>query len=525
MTVLKPFSLNARYSTYYVLNIFIYSVLSMTTVATLYFIGRVVDGSVNLDPEFKTLYRYIFLVVVLLYGFQIYTLKNSLKTLALIIAENFSVRFKYATEGMLFPKQYEQLFGVESQRIQQNFGNSLNQFVLSLVGLVINVTAILLTNLSLGLFVAFTFMLVVAFFNFVLRAKQVRLGEEISIKMKSIVNDTNLIASHNKEIFCNELGFVFSRSYADSVKDAFQAMSFSSLIAGFPKIIVEFLLVIGLSAVVLSTVIQKDEAESIQSQLGNLLFLGFVGARLVPNLQGIYASTMFINSVKSSLIKLLSIPTERPMPQSYHVSLEDVKKISVSVKLNLPDYVSNLQHQEFSLCKGKVLAITGDSGCGKTTFVESILGVNNLKIADLYDDYGKSIKHVPGSYLPQRSLFAAPEILPLLIKNIAHDTKIFGLFKASLKEIYPEFNYDAADQDKLTSLSAGQIQRVALCYVLAVAKDLIVLDEPTGALDKHSEIMTLKMLASFAARHNKFIIIISHAHNLPETISEVKLSK
>ena len=497
----------------------------MTTVAILYFIGQIVDGALSLEPEFKNLYKYLFIVVIFLYGFQIYTLKNALKILALIIAENFSVRFKYAAESIVFPRQYAQLFGVESQRICQNFGNSLNQLVLSVVGLTINVTAILITNLTFGFYVAITFILVVAFLNFVLKAKQVRIGEEISIKMKSVVNDTNLVANHNKEVFSNGLGGFFSRRYADSVEDAFQAMSWSSLIASFPKILVEFLLVIAITVLVLSTVVQNGDVDTIQSQLGNILFLGIVCARLIPNLQGIYASTMYINSVKSSLIKLISIPIKKIKPQSQDVSLENIKKINVLVKADLPVYVRNLQQLKFSLHRGKVLAITGDSGCGKTTLVESMLGLNSLKIADLYDESGNLIEHISGLYLPQRSLFAAPDILPPLVENLAHDKKIFNLFKTTLKEIYPEFNYDESTADKLTSLSAGQIQRLSLCYALVVSKDLIVLDEPTGALDKHSEIMTLTMIANFAARYNKFIIIISHSHNLPETISQVNLSK
>ena len=525
MTVLKPFSLNIKNSFHYVLNVLMYSFLSMTTIVILYYIGQVVDGSANIAPESQLSHKFLFLVIFLLYGCQIFTLKNALSKLAAIMAENFSVRFRYVTENLPFPKQYEQLFGVESQRVQQNFGNSLNALVLGIVGLAINVTAILITNPSFGLLVSLAFILIVAFFNLVLKERQVRIGGDISTRMSSIVTENNLVASHNKEVFSYGLGKFFSRRYSENVNEAFQAMSLSSLIASFPKVIIEFLLVIGVLALVLSTVFQEGGADSIQSQLGNILFLGVVCARLIPNLQGIYASTMYINSVRSSLDRLISIPTKRFEPPPKDVSLKGVNRINIDVIPDLPVYVRNLKNRKLTLNRGKVLAITGDSGCGKTTLVESILGLNSLKITESYDGNGKVIGSLSGLYLPQRSLFAAPEILPALIENLAHDKKIFSVFKTCIKDIYPDFIFDEATKDKLTSLSAGQIQRIALCYILALAEDLIVLDEPTGALDKDSEFRTLEMLASFAARHNKFIIIISHARIMPEVITEVNISK
>ena len=165
----------------------------------------------------------------------------------------------------------------------------------------------------------------------------------------------------------------------------------------------------------------------------------------------------------------------------------------------------------------KIYCLIGESGCGKSTFLDLILGLKNFKSGDI------SIKcknHEVG-YVPQECYISEGSIE----SNIA-----FGVFKENLnkdnlinsaKEA-KIFDFINSLPDKFNSklspfgsnISVGQKQRIGIARTLYNNSKILLLDEPTSALDHETEkkfMNTLQIL-----KKNRLIIMTSHRSHLKE---------
>lgn len=213
----------------------------------------------------------------------------------------------------------------------------------------------------------------------------------------------------------------------------------------------------------------------------------------------------------------------------------DVKKHSGSVILRLENVwkiykmgeveVPALRGVSVEIMKGDFVAIIGASGSGKSTMM-NLMGcldiptkgriflksqdISLLSESDLASLRGKTIGFVFQQYnlIPSLSAFENV-LLPLEFLEyddtaaVARATKILGIMGLS---------------DKLanlpTQLSGGQQQRVSIARSLAGDPEIILADEPTGALDSVTGRELLNMLSDLWKKHGKTIIMVTHDLNL-----------
>lgn len=220
---------------------------------------------------------------------------------------------------------------------------------------------------------------------------------------------------------------------------------------------------------------------------------------LFPHL--IEASTIK-EPVRSSDKRTFPVAINSPKPQLY------VKNLSVGISGEpVLEKVINVNAKG-----GQVIAISGPSGIGKTTLLNSLAGY-------LVPIKGQ-IEVVPPcniAYLPQRPWFKDGTILENILAlsplseldEIWQTLALLGL-KKELIESSQDLNTYIGDQGK--GLSGGQLQRIALSRILLNPSPIILLDEPTAKLDKNSRDIVIDAIRSLAK--SSIVVIATHDHTL-----------
>lgn len=170
-------------------------------------------------------------------------------------------------------------------------------------------------------------------------------------------------------------------------------------------------------------------------------------------------------------------------PADVMLDLKDLKKVYPTPK---GDYVV-LEHLNLQVKKEEFITIIGHSGCGKTTMLSMIAGLNPISGGGI-SVLGSSIKG-PG---PDRGvIFQSPSLMPWLtaIENVMLGVKkVFPhATKKQREDICKYYLYkvglDGAFYKKATDLSQGMQQRVGIARAFAIKPKVLLLDEPFGMLD------------------------------------------
>lgn len=137
---------------------------------------------------------------------------------------------------------------------------------------------------------------------------------------------------------------------------------------------------------------------------------------------------------------------------------------------------------------GEYITLLGPSGCGKTTLL-SVLGGFIAPAKGAVEIGGRDMTHVPPAKRPTTTMFQDYALFPhmSLRDNVAFGLRMAGMGRrarhAKASEMLALVGLEAAASKRPHELSGGQRQRVALARALAVSPDVLLLDEPLGALD------------------------------------------
>ncbi len=138
--------------------------------------------------------------------------------------------------------------------------------------------------------------------------------------------------------------------------------------------------------------------------------------------------------------------------------------------------------------KGEFISFVGPSGCGKTTTLRMIAGLEDITSGDLVIR-GQNFTHVPAEKRPTATIFQNYAIFPHMTvrQNIAFGLEVRGIAEGEIKRrvdaIIDKLELGDVASAKESALSGGQKQRLALARGLVTEPDILLLDEPLGALD------------------------------------------
>ncbi|MCL1918942.1 MAG: ATP-binding cassette domain-containing protein [Peptococcaceae bacterium] len=206
------------------------------------------------------------------------------------------------------------------------------------------------------------------------------------------------------------------------------------------------------------------------------------------------------------------------------LKLEKIFKIYRSVET-----VTALKDVSLKFRQNEFVSILGPSGCGKTTLLNIIGGLDRYDSGDLvingtststfrsagWDAYrNRSIGFVFQNYhlIGHQSVLRNVEIA-LTLSGVSPSER-----KRRARQALTDVGLSDQMRKKPNQLSGGQMQRVAIARALVNNPDIILADEPTGALDSHISVQIMEILKEIA--QTRLVIMVTHNTNLAKQYSD-----
>lgn len=175
--------------------------------------------------------------------------------------------------------------------------------------------------------------------------------------------------------------------------------------------------------------------------------------------------------------------------------------------------------------ENEFVAILGHSGCGKTTLLNIIGGLDHYTSGDLVINGVSTKKYKDRDWDAYRNhsigfIFQSYNLIPhqTVLANVELALTISGVSKSErrkrAKEALEKVGLGNQIHKKPNQMSGGQMQRVAIARALINNPDILLADEPTGALDSETSIQVMELLKEIAK--DKLVIMVTHNPELAE---------
>lgn len=173
----------------------------------------------------------------------------------------------------------------------------------------------------------------------------------------------------------------------------------------------------------------------------------------------------------------------------------------------------------FNFEEGKFYAIVGKSGCGKTTFLSMLAGLDLPTEGEVIYDGKSTVEHNRDNYrLRAISLICQSyNLFPLLTveENVMYPMLLRGVKESEAKKASREKLADVGLNESYykrlpAMLSGGEQQRVAIARALASDAKIILADEPTGNLDTENSDVVFSLLQRLAHEEGYCVIVVTH---------------
>jgi taurine transport system ATP-binding protein len=192
-------------------------------------------------------------------------------------------------------------------------------------------------------------------------------------------------------------------------------------------------------------------------------------------------------------------------------SIIEVENLMISYGEN-QDSILAIEDISLSIKTGEFLCVLGPSGCGKSTLLKAIAGY----IMPSSGNCTMQGEEIVGPDWHRGVVFQSPTLYPWMSveDNVEFGPKIRGLDKEEIQEIKEHFikqvNLEGFEKKYTFELSGGMKQRVALARILANYPQVILMDEPLGALDALTRTNMQNLIRDIWKENNITIVFITH---------------
>jgi len=330
-----------------------------------------------------------------------------------------------------------------------------------------------------------------------------------------------------REIKIAGLEKFFINRFEKSSKIIANNLSSSSLIANVPRYILEGIAFGGMIILILLFI---SDGKNLETIIPIITLYAFVGYRMLPAVQQIYVSLVQLRFSKSSLDliyeDIVNLTTVKAVEDNI-LNMPLKKNISLkNINFSYPgrDYLT-LKDISLKIPVSSKVAIIGETGCGKTTILNIILGLLNPIQGDLYVDdniinnnnkqsWQKNIGYVPQKIYLSNASVSSNIAFGVVTENIdrkqvEHVAKIVNLHNFIMREL-PD-NYNTFLGENGLKISGGQQQRLGIARALYHKPKVLILDEATNALDSFNEEIVMEAINKLDK--NMIVIMVTHRIN------------
>ena len=486
-----------------------------------------------------------FLMALILVIIAIFVIKN-----IYMIAEKYIIyHFSYNTQRKIstrllqsyMSEPYTFFLGKNISELQRSMQEDATLFanaVIHFMELMIEVTVCIALGISLfgisqSMTVIILGLLVVCAGFFVSLSKKFSkgLGKECQVYKAKIYQWMNQAISGIKEVKVLNREEYFVDSYQAYYKKYAKGLKISRLLAVIPKYIVEMVSISGLLiAIIIKIKYGRTEIIGFIPQLSAFAVAAF---RLMPSVgrinehvNNIMYAAPSIELVYHDLKEVEELIDESRKCKNEVSTATDNWKFENELQIkkvcyHYPNIEENvIDYADFNIQKGQTVALIGESGAGKTTMADIILGLltpqygkikaDGMDIFKNMDLWHKDIGYIPQSIYLSDDTIRNNVAFGVYENEIDNNAVIEALKKAQLYEFVEGLSegLETVVGDRGVRLSGGQRQRIGIARALYHNPEILVLDEATSALDNDTEAAVMEAIDSL--RGEKTMIIIAH---------------
>ena len=440
---------------------------------------------------------------------------------------------------------YDVHINLNSEEIENDIlhqSKNISGYIFSILGAVKDtvisiffLTSLLIVNFKASLIIIFFLVLTGLFFQQVTGSKIRGFGSEVRFLQGTQIKIAKVISYGIKTIILFSKKKFFQDQYNEKLQKKEEINLIYELIQKIPRILIEVIFIL---IVVLMLFFLFNDLSQVKSFLPFLVFLTLIAVRMIPlfsNFLLVISSLKFLKPTVDIMINRIK-ENNFPVNKISKINDQDFNFENINIK-NLSFKYSNsedliLDNINLELEKNKIYCLVGQTGCGKSTLMDIILGllspskgkiiINDKIQLQKNDEYW----YKKASYVPQETFLLNEtfknNICFAEIESEIDEEKFNEAIKLScLEDVYLKLQNsgDYLIGDRGLKLSGGQKQRVGLARALYNNKSLIALDEATSALDSLTEEQILKNLHTI--KYNKILILISHRENTIKSCDEV----
>ena len=424
-----------------------------------------------------------------------------------------------------------------SSEVISGISNKANELIVSLLfpATIIASSAIMLSvvfGVLLAIEPSITIMTVIAFSSYYAlmtvfnKRRMYSVSNVIATQFGNVIKLIQEGLGGIRDILLDGTQQTFVRSYRESESALRQSRATALIMSGTPRFVIETLGTLFITGLALHLTTNSNGLTSAIPMLGAITL---ASQRLIPVMQQLYSSWAAIASGRSSVADALAL-LEQPMPANMEHNPRQPLAFEKSIQFADVSFrytagsTDVLSKVNITICRGTRLGIIGETGSGKSTFLDLLMGLTTPTSGNILIDgspltghriraWQLQVAHVPQAIYLADSTVAENIAFGIPANEIDQERVRRAAQVAQVHEVIERLpmGYQTLVGERGARLSGGQRQRLGIARAIYKQARVIILDEATSALDSETESAVMDAIHALPQRVT--LVIVAHRLN------------